>query len=85
VGNTLQLDSLLSPAGSPRPSGRGRGHPPADRRTMNAHTLTQLAAKAGDTLSLEAAQVILGHPSTAADLANFYSFRHLEVLHQANA
>lgn len=52
---------------------------------MNAHTLTQLAAKAGDTLSLEAAQVILGHPSTAADLANFYSFRHLEVLHQANA
>lgn len=51
---------------------------------MNPQTLIQLAAKAGESLSMESAQVILGHPSAAADLANFYSFRHLEVLHQVN-
>jgi hypothetical protein len=51
---------------------------------MDAATLTTLAARAGDTLSLETAELILEHRSAAAALANFYSFRRLEILHQAS-
>lgn len=47
---------------------------------MTPERLSKLAAAAGDTISPEAATIITASPAAAAELANFYSFRRLELV-----